>query len=241
MKRHILLIGLLGALLCATNAVAQNPVEVEMTAAEKKAAKEEAKEAKRAAKEEANAEKELKKLEKAEAKTELKKEKRDKNQARFDAFIETWEPVDVSGMDPNKLPNIIKLFNQSNGLFATMKEVYDYIDYIQIEALPENEEGIVEMKITNKKTGEDIAKSDALETYGKATLDLTTAGLNAANIVLIIPSALSDLTANPLSGLTLGKKVKDAAFAVKYSVDAIPLIKAKIEDNIAAVKQSKNN
>ncbi|MDR0745525.1 MAG: hypothetical protein LBF17_03415 [Mediterranea sp.] len=240
MKRHILLIGLFGALWCTTNTAAQSLVEADMTAVEKNAAKIAEKEAKRAAKEDAKAEKELKKLEKAEAKAGAKKEKRDKDQAKFDAYIEKWEPVDISSISSN-LPNTIQLFEQSNVLFATMKEVHDYIDYIQIEALPENEEGIVEMKITNKKTGEDIAKTDALKTYAKATLDLTTAALNAGNIALIIPSALAEVVSNPLSGLTLSKKVKDAAFAVKYSIDAIPLIKAKIEDNIAAVKQSKNN
>ena len=216
MKKHIFLTGLLCTLLCTTNVVAQD-----------------AKEAKKA-------EKELRKLEKAEAKAEAKKEKRDKNQVKFDAFIENWEPVDVSGISA-KMPNTIDLFSKSNVLFATMKEVYGYIDYIQIEALPENEEGIVEMRITNKNTGEDIAKTDALETYAKATLDLTGAALSAANIALLIPNALSEGISNPATAFTLGKKVKDTAFAVKYSIDAIPLIKAKIQDNIASVEQSKNN
>jgi alanyl-tRNA synthetase len=240
MKQRIFLICLLGAFLCATNVTAQDAVGV-TKAAEKNAAKMAEKEAKRAAKEEAKAEKELKKLEQAEAKAASKAEKRDKNQEKFDAFLQKWEPVDVSGIDANKLPNTIELFTQSNLLFGLIKDVHGYIDYIQVETLPENEEGIVEMKITNKNTGGDISKTDALETYGKAILELTTAAATAANLVLLVPAAGTEMASNPLSGIALSKKVKDTAFAVKYSADAIPLIKAKIEDNIAAVKQSKNN
>ncbi|MDR3117866.1 MAG: hypothetical protein LBU44_00320 [Mediterranea sp.] len=241
MKKHIFLIGLFGALLCATNATAQNLVETEMTAAEKNAAKMTEKEAKRAEKEEAAAAKELEKLSKAEAKAERKQEKRDKNQEKFDAFMEKWEPVEISTADAVKMPNTAELFIRSNMLFATMKEVQGYIDYIQVEALPENEEGIVEMKITNKNTGEDISKNAALETYAKATLDLASAAVNAVNMGAVITSALSEVASNPVAGIKLGKKAKDAAFAVKYSIDAIPLIKAKIQDNIDAVKQIKNN
>lgn len=243
MKKRILLIGLFGALLCATNVKAQEVavVEVEMTAAEKKALKEKEKEAKRQAKEDADAEKELAKMEKAEEKAKEKQAKRDKNQEKFDAFMENWEPVDVSGIDVNKMPNTVDFFKQSNELFATMKSVEDYIDYIQIEALPENEEGIVEMKITNKQTGADISKSDATATYTKATLDLTNAALTAATVALTGTSALTEFVSNPLEALTLGKKVKNTLAAVKYSMVAIPLIKAKIEDNKAAVAQSKNN
>lgn len=239
MKKHILLIGLFGALLCATNVTAQDAVET--TTAAKKAAKEAENEAKRTAKEEAKAEKEQMKSEKAEAKAERKKEKRDENQAKFDAYIEKWEPIDVSDIDAKTMPNTVELFTQSNMMFALIKEVHEYIDYIQVEALPENEEGIVEMKITNKNTGEDIAKNDALETYAKATLHLTTAALTATNLVSVIPSVAAEMVSNPVVAYKLNKKVKDVGFAVKYSVDAIPLIKAKIGDNIAAVKQSKNN
>lgn len=243
MKKRILLIGLFSVLLCATHVKAQEVavVEMEMTAAEKKAAKMAEKEAKRAAKEEADAEKELEKMEKAEEKTVRKQEKRDKNQAKYDAFIENWEPVDVSGINASKMPNTVEFFKQSNALFATMKEVEDYIDYIQIEALPENEEGIVEMKITNKQTGEDISKADATATYTKATLDLTNAALMATNVALTGTSSLTEMVSNPLDALTLGKKVKGTLSAVQYSVIAIPLIKAKIQDNMEAVKQSKNN
>jgi hypothetical protein len=240
MKQRILLICLVGAFLCATNVTAQDAVGV-TKAAEKNAAKMADKEAKRAAKEEAKAEKELKKLEQAEAKAVNKAEKRDKNQEKFDAFLEKWEPVDVSGIDAKKLPNTIKLFTQSNELFTLMKDVHEYIDYIQVETLPENEEGIVEMKITNKNTGADISKTDALETYSKAILDLTNAATAASDVALLIPNAGTEMASNPLLAFSLGKKVKDTGSAIKYSIDAIPLIKAKIEDNIAAVKQSKNN
>lgn len=243
MRKRILLIGLLGALLCATNMKAQEEVavEVEMTAAEKKAVKMAEKEAKRAAKEEEDAEKEMEKMEKAEVKAERKQAKRDKNQAKFDAFMENWQPVDVSGIDAKKMPGTINFFKQSNALFAKMKEVEDYVDYIQVEALPENEEGVVEMKVTNKKTGEDIAKSDATEIWTKAILDLTNAGFTAATVALSGTSAMTEFISNPLEVLTLGKKVKNTLSAVQYSIIAIPLIKAKIQDNKAAVEQSKNN
>jgi hypothetical protein len=242
MKRHIFLIGLFGALLCATSVMGQE--QTEMTAAEKNAVKVAEKEAKRAAKEEAKAEKELKKAENADAKAERKKEKRDKSQEKFDAYIENWEPISVPSTFSSAIPNTVDFINQSNLLFASLKEVYGYIDYIQIETLPENEEGIVEMKITNKNTGEAIAKTDALETYAKATLDLTAAAASATSLVTNTPTAISELTGSPVAGVAgilLAKKVKNAASAVKYSVDAIPLIMAKIQDNIAAVKQSKNN
>lgn len=193
------------------------------------------------AKEEEDEAKALEKMDKAEARAERKQEKRDKNQEKFDAFLKNWKPVDVAGIDVNKMPNTVDFFKQSNALFTTMKNVEDYIDYIQIETLPENEEGIVEMKITNKNTGEDIAKSDATATYTKATLDLTNAALTAATVALAGTTALAEFISNPLEAFTLGKKVKDTLAAVKYSMIAIPLIKAKIQDNQAAVEQSRNN
>jgi len=220
-------------------AIAQETSE-ELTKEEKKAAKIAEKENKRKAREEAKEAEELEKLEKAETKAIRKQENRDKRQARFDEFLEKWEPVDITDIDENKMPNTMEFFKGSNELFATMKEVEGYIDFIQIETLPENEEGIVEMKVSNKNTGEEIQKSDALATYSKATLDLTSAALQATSVALNGTVALTEMATNPLSALTMGKKIKNTLNAVKYSIDVIPLIQAKIKDS-EALQQSKNN
>lgn len=245
MKRGLLFIGFMLALLCTTSdltaqSIAQDTSE-EMTKEEKKAAKIAEKENKRRAKEEAKEAEDLEKLEKAEAKAVRKQENRDKRQARFDEFLEKWEPVDISDIDESKMPSTVEFFKGSNELFTTMKEVEEYIGFIQIETLPENEEGIVEMKVSNKNTGEEIQKSDALATYSKATLDLTTAALQATSVALNGTAALTEMAINPLSALTMGKKIKNTLDAVKYSIDVIPLIQAKIKDNSEALQQSKNN
>lgn len=247
MKTKLLLVGLLGAfLLSTTNVVAQEAQtdQKEMTKEEKKAAKIAEKEAKRKAKEEAKAAKEEEKMMEAAEKAERKAEKRDATQVKFDAFLAEWEPVDVSNIDKEKMPNVYTLFTGSNELFTTMKNVDEYIGFIQVETkdtvdvsgLP-----VTEMKVMNTNTGEPIAKSDALKTYTQATLDLTNAALTAANVALSGPLALTDLASDPLSALTMGKKIKKTFNAVKMSITVIPLIKAKIGDNIAALKQSKNN
>lgn len=244
MRKCIVLASLVGFLLLGTTTVnAQEAVAVqaEMTAAEKKAAKAAAKEEKRRQKEEAAESAEMDKMEKAEAKAEKKQEKRDRNREKFEAFIANWEPTDVSGIDAEKMPETIRFFEESNQLFGLMKEVESYIGFIQIEISEEDENGMTEMTITNTNTGEPIEKNDALKVHTQASLDLTTAALTATNAALIGVSALTEMAANPLLALTLGRQVKGTLNAVKYSAIAIPLIQQKIGDNTAALKQSKNN
>lgn len=247
MRTRLLLIGFLGAfLLSTTNVMAQEAQteQKELTKEEQKAAKIAAKEAKRKAKEEAKATKEEEKMMEAAEKAERKAEKRDATQAKFEAFIAEWEPVDVSGIDKTKMPNVYALFTGSNELFTTMKNVDGYIGFIQVETNETVDDSglpITEMKVMNTNTGEAIEKSDALKTYTTATLDLTNAALTATNVALSGPLALTDLASDPLSALTMGKKIKKTFNAVKMSIEVIPLIKAKIGDNVAALKQSKNN
>lgn len=247
MRTKLLLIGFLGAfLLSTTNVMAQEAQteQKELTKEEQKAAKIAAKEAKRKAKEEAKAAKEEEKAMEAMEKAEKKAEKRDATQAKFDAFLAEWEPVDVSNIDKTKMPNVYALFTGSNELFTTMKNVDGYIGFIQVETNETVDDSglpVTEMKVMNTNTGEAIEKSDALKTYTTATLDLTNAALTAANVALSGPLALTDLASDPLSALTMGKKIKKTFNAVKMSIEVIPLIKAKIGDNVAALKQSKNN
>lgn len=247
MRTKLLLVGLLGAFLfCTTNVMAQEAQsdQKEMTKDEKKAAKNAEKEAKRKAKEEVQADKEQNKEIAAAEKAEKKMEKRDATQQKFDEFLATWEPVDLTGVDKTKMPNVYALFEGSNELFTAMKNVDSYVGFIQVETKDVVDDSgitVTEMKVMNTNTGEAIEKSDALKTYAQATLDLTNAALIGTNVALSGPLALTDLAADPLSALTMGKKIKKTFNAVKMSITVIPLIKAKIGDNMAALKQVKNN
>lgn len=247
MRTKLLLIGFLGAfLLSTTNVMAQEAqtVQKELTKEEVKAAKIAEKEAKRKAKEEAKAAKEEEKAMESVEKAEKKAEKRDATQIKFDEFLATWEPVDVSGIDKSKMPNVYALFTGSNELFTSMKNVEGYIGFIQVETKDTVDvEGIpvTEMKVMNTNTGEAIEKSDALKTYGTATLELTSAALSATNVAISGPLALTDMASDPIAAMSMGKKIKKTFNAVKMSIEVIPLIKAKISDNMAALKQTKNN
>lgn len=247
MRTKLVLIAFMGAfLLSTTNVVAQEAQteQKELTKEEAKAAKIAEKEAKRKAKEEAKAAKEEAKAEEEMAKAEKKAEKRDATQAKFEEFLATWEPVDVSTINQTTMPNVYALFKGSNDLFTTMKNVEEYIGFIQVETNETTDESglpVTEMKVMNTNTNQPMEKNDALKTYATATLDLTNAALTATNVALSGPGALTDMAGDPVTAMTMGKKIKKTFNAVKMSIEVIPLIKAKIGDNVAALKQSKNN
>lgn len=247
MKTKLLFIVFMGAfLLSATNVMSQETQTEQkvLTKEEQKAAKIAEKEAKRKAKEEAKAAKEETKAEEAMEKAEKKAVKRDETQAKFDEFLAKWEPVDLSGVNQKTMPNVYALFKGSNELFTTMKNVDGYIGFIQIETTETTDEAgipVTEMKVMNTNTNEPMEKNDALKTYATATLDLTAAALTATNVAMSGPLALTDLASDPIAALSMGKKIKKTIEAVKMSVTVIPLIKAKIGDNVAALKQTKNN
>ena len=215
----------------------------ELTKEEKKAAQIEAKEAKRLAKEEEKAAKEEAKAEKAMEKAEKKQQKREESEAKFEKFLAEWEPVDYKDIDPAKMPNTVDLFKGSNELFTTMKNVYSYIDYIQIETNDTiDAEGINVTEYQKLDAeGNELGKNARAGNIAKASLDLTNASLMASNILLSAPLAVTEAISDPLMALTLGKKVKKTFNAVKMSVQVIPLLKAKCQDNKAARIQDKNN
>lgn len=247
MRTKLVLIAFLGALLLSTTNVMAQEAQTEkkeLTKEEAKAAKIAEKEAKRKAKEEAKANKEEEKAMAAVEKAEKKAEKRDARQVKFDEFLAKWEPVDLSGVSQVTMPNVYALFKGSNELFTTMKNVDGYIGFIQVETVETTDEAgipVTEMKVMNTNTNQPIEKSDALKTYATATLDLTNAALTATNVAMSGPSALTDLASDPVAALSMGKKIKKTFEAVKMSIEVIPLIKAKIGDNVAALKQTKNN
>lgn len=234
MKKFLFI--LVGMFLLQTTYVAAQ----EMTKEEKKAAKMEAKEAKRKAKEEAKEMKELESAEKAEAKAEAKDMKIAKLRADYEKFMENYKPI-----EPNSgLANVDSFFVHTNELFARMKGVEENIGFIEINTRYEADEDgdtITIMDIKNKQTGEEIKKADALKTYSMASLELTTASLQATNLALEGPLALTDLASDPLKAMILGKKIKSSMKAIKMSAQLIPLIQRGIKENSEALKQAKNN
>ena len=176
-------------------------------------------------------------------KDQKKFEKRLKKEAKFKEFISTWEPVDYAEVDSTKMPNVITFFKYSNEFFANMANVYSYIDYIQIETTDTiDAEGIEVTEVQQLgNDGEELGKRAHTKNVAQATADLSLASLQAANVILSAPLALTDLTNDPLAALSLGKKIKKTLVTVKMGVSVIPLLRYKVNDNKAARKQVKNN
>lgn len=215
----------------------------EMTKEENKAAQIEAKEAKRKAKEEKKAAKEEGKAMKAIDKAEKKQAEREDDEAKFQAFIAEWKPVEYADIDSVKMPNVVDLFRGSNELFSTMKNVYSYIDYVQIETKDTvDAEGIAVTEYQKlDANGNELKKYSRLQNMAQASLDLTNASLLAANVLLSGPLAMTDALADPLTALTLGKRVKRTYKSVQMAAKVIPLLRAKVGDNKVAREQDKNN
>lgn len=93
----------------------------------------------------------------------------------------------------------------------------------------------------NAKTGEPIAKNDALKVYTIAGLNLTEAAARGVSLTAESASALLSLTSDPLKALSIGKKVKQATKAIKMSVSVIPLIQRNIKENTEKLKYKKAN
>lgn len=237
MKKFLLIF--VGMFLLQTSYVAAQ----EMTKEDKKAAQIAAKEAKRKAKEEAKAAKEEAKMNKEIEKAEKKQAKREALEEEFQKFIADWKPVDYTDIDSTKMPNVVDLFRGSNELFTIMKNVYSYIDYIQIETndtIDAEGVAVTEMKKVDAE-GNELGKRARTKNIAQASLDLTNASLVGANVLLSAPLAVTDALNDPLKALTLGKRVKKTTKNVKMAVEVIPLLRAKIGDNKAARQQDKNN
>lgn len=176
-------------------------------------------------------------------KDQKKYEKRLKKEAKFKEFISTWEPVDYADVDSTKMPNVVAFFKDSNEFFTTMANVYSYIDYIQVETKDTiDAEGIEVTEVQQLgNDGEELGKRARTKNVAKATADLSLASLQAANVILDAPLALTDLASNPLAALSMGKKIKKTLGTVKMGMSVIPLLKYKINDNKEARKQLKNN
>lgn len=214
-------------------------VTVESTEADKISEEE----AKRLQEEEEKAMKEYEKMLEEMEKDQKKYEKRLKREAKFKEFISTWEPIDYSDIDANTFPNIVNVFKYSNEFLATMAHVYSYIDYIHVETTDTvDAEGVevTEVQELNQE-GEDLKKGTGAITGVKATAELSLASLQASNVLLASPLAFQELTENPLIVLSIGKRLKKLVSTVKTGVSVIPLLRYKIQDNIAARKQLDNN
>lgn len=200
-------------------------------------------EAKRLQEEEEKANKEFEEMMEEMEKNQKKYEKRLKNEAKFKEFISTWEPVDYSNIDATKMPNVVDFFKYSNEFFTTMANVYSYIDYIQVETTDTiDAEGVevTEVQVLGND-GEELKDNAKTMNRVKATADLTLASLQATNTLLSGTLAITDLANDPLSALTMGKKIKKTIANVKMGVSAIPLIRYKVQDNKAARQQLNNN
>lgn len=221
------------------NIFAQEITTVESEQADKISEEEE----KRLKEEEEKALKEYEEMLEEMEKDQKKYEKRLKKEEKFKEFISTWEPVDYAEIDSTKMPNVITFFKYSNEFFANMANVYSYIDYIQVETKDTiDAEGIEVTEIQQLgNDGEELGKRARTKNVAQATADLSLASLQAANVILSSPLALTDLTSDPLAALSMGKKIKKTLATVKMGVSVIPLLKYKINDNKAARKQLKNN
>ncbi|HIX27059.1 MAG TPA: hypothetical protein H9859_05415 [Candidatus Barnesiella excrementigallinarum] len=238
--KKILIAVLAMGLICARNV---NVFAQETTVSSEQADKISEEEAKRLQEEEEKAMKEYEKMLEEMEKDQKKYEKRVKREAEFREFISTWEPVNYSDIDSTKMPNVVDFFKYSNEFFTTMSNVYSYIDYIHVETNDTvDAEGVEVTEVKQLgKDGEELEKGARTVTTVKATADLTLAGLQAANVILSAPLAITDLTSDPLLALSLGKRIKKTLATVKMGIAAIPLLKYKVNDNKAARRQLQNN
>lgn len=215
----------------------------EVTTESEQASKISEEEAKRLQEEEEKALKEYEEMLEEMEKNEKKFQKRVKREAEFKEFISTWEPVDYSDIDSTKMPNVVTFFKDSNEFFTTMSKVYSYIDYIQVETKdPIDAEGVAVTEVQQLgNDGEELGKNARTTNVVKATADLSLASLQAANVVLAAPLAVTDLASDPFAALSMGKRIKKTLATVKMGVSIIPLLKYKVNDNKAARQQLKNN
>lgn len=236
MKKLLLI--LLGVFALSTATVyAQDPVEKDA-----KAAKLEAKEAKRKAKEAEEAKENAEKAEKNTAKAAKKDAKLEKLQKEYEEFIADYKPIEAN----TGIADVDTFLTKANALFATMVEVEQNIGYIDVvvEEVADPMSGeMVEQAtgIRNKKTGEEVKKSDATKAYALAGLQLTTAALDGATLILSGTTAVMGAITDPMALLTIGGKVKKVVKSVKMTVNMIPIIQRRIKENTEALKFYKDN
>ena len=122
------------------------------------------------------------------------------------------------------------------------KEQFPDINSVPQSILRYNAEGVEVTEVQQLgNDGEELGKRARTKNVAQATADLSLASLQAANVILSSPLALTDLASDPLAALSMGKKIKKTLATVKMGVSVIPLLKYKISDNKAARKQLKNN
>lgn len=235
--KKLLLILLSVFTLSSVTVYAQEAVEQDA-----KAAKLQEKEAKRKAKEEAKAQKAKEKAEKKADKAEKKDKKIEKLRAEYAEFIANYEPLDTN----TGYAEVDTFMMNANSLFATMVEVEQEIGYIEVvvENVEDDLTGEVVPQATgirNKNTQEPIKKSDALEAYGKAGLQLTSAAAEGATLVLNGTTAVMSAITDPMALITIGGKVKKVVKSLKMTVNMIPLIQRNIKENTDALKFYKDN
>ena len=207
-----------------------------------KAAKLQEKEAKRKAKEAKKAKKEKLKAEKSAAKAAKKDKKIEKMRAEYAEFIANYEPLEAN----TGYAEVDTFMVNANNLFAIMVDVEQEIGYIEVivENVEDPMTGEVVPQATgirNKNTQEPIKKSDALKTYGIASLKLTGAAAEGATLVLNGTSAVLSAVTDPMAIIAVGGRVKKVMKNLKMTVNMIPLIQRNIKENTEALKFYKDN
>lgn len=225
MKKYLLI--LLGAFLLGTTT----------TYAQELTAKEKARQEKEAAKQEKENAKKDAKMKKA-----ADKDARIENlRIRYEQFLTEWEPIEAN----TGVSEVDTFFINTNELFELLCSVEQNIGFIEMLPDPyfDEEMGVHDTAwiARHKVTGEEIKKSDALNTYTIATLNLTEAAARSVGLTAQGVSALAALTADPLKALSLGKRVKNSGRAIKMSVDVIPLIQRSIKENTEKLQYRKAN
>ncbi len=207
-----------------------------------KAVKLSAKELARQEKEREKAAKDSIKADRAHQKKQAKKEKRENLEVEYYEFISNYEPIPTN----TGYKDVDDFFKSTNELFAILVDVEQQIGFIEIithEEIDDITGDTIQVVdgIVHKETREPIKKSDALETYTTATLQLTSAAATAATLSLGGVSAILSAIDNPFAAIPVVTQVKKIGKSVKMSVNMIPIIQGRIQENKDALNFKRNN
>ena len=108
-----------------------------------------------------------------------------------------------------------------------MANVYSYIDYIQVETTDTiDAEGVEVTEVQQLgNDGEELGKRARTKNVAQATADLSLASLQAANVILSSPLALTDFSQRPTCRIVHGKKDKENTCHCKNGRICYPSIK----------------
>lgn len=199
------------------------------------------KEKERMEKEEAKQAKENRKKERKREREQNKDERIARLRVEYAEFLQEWTPIEAN----TEIAEVDTFFVHTNELFELLARVEDNTGFIEMVPEPyfDEEMGVNDTiwNARNTKTGEPIAKNDALKVYSIATLNLTEAAARGVSLTAESVSALTALVSDPLKALTIGKQVKKTTKAIKMSVNMIPIIQRNIKENSEMLQYKKAN